>query len=208
MASSDQITDAEKGNALLDRTEYPVETVPKTIALVERDAAVDVEEVDPKNKYLAWAYRLEHMLGFEARGIHRVSEEEQTKKTTLGFLRIVMMWFSINAAAQNITLGSIGSSVFGLGFVDATLCSVFGAIAGTIPVAFTAGWGPLSGNRTMVRLSCLCNRLGSHTSTGLRSIYHGLVACKALCYPESCYPDWILYDRCCSGWSNSFCSVK
>ncbi|KAH6669548.1 permease for cytosine/purines, uracil, thiamine, allantoin-domain-containing protein [Halenospora varia] len=150
MASSDRITDAEKGNALLDRTEYPVETVPKTIALVERDAAVDVEEVDPKNKYLAWAYRLEHMLGFEARGIHRVSEEEQTKKTTLGFLRIVMMWFSINAAAQNITLGSIGSSVFGLGFVDATLCSVFGAIAGTIPVAFTAGWGPLSGNRTMV----------------------------------------------------------
>jgi purine-cytosine permease-like protein len=89
-------------------------------------------------------------VGLEARGIHRVKPHEQSAKRTLDFLQIVVMWLSINTAPQNITLASIGQEVYGLGFVDATLCSVFGAIVGSIPVAYTAGWGPASGNRTMV----------------------------------------------------------
>ncbi|RAL68207.1 hypothetical protein DID88_008911 [Monilinia fructigena] len=51
---------------------------------------------------------------------------------------------------SNITLASIGASVYGLGFVDATLCSVFGAVVGVLPVAYVAGWGPWSGNRTLI----------------------------------------------------------
>jgi purine-cytosine permease-like protein len=62
-----------------------------------------------------------------------------------------VLWFSINSAAQNITLASIGSNVYGLGFVDATLCSVLGSLLGSVPVAYTATWGP-SGNRTLVFL--------------------------------------------------------
>jgi len=155
MAYSDQITDMEKGPEGMRTGENlvagsPLDSATDEPTSSEHDATLDVEEPDPSNKYLAWAYRLEHILGFEARGIQRVKRTEQTEKTTLGFLQIVLMWLSINTASQNVTLGSIGQSAFGLGFVDATLCSVFGAIVGIIPVAYTAGWGPWSGNRTLV----------------------------------------------------------
>jgi hypothetical protein len=158
MASSDKITDVEKG---VEDTgiggeplaNSPIDPAANEPTLSEHDATLDVEESDPSNKYLSWAYRLEHILGFEARGIQHVKRIEQTEKTTLSFLQIVMMWLSINTASQNITLASIGQSVYGLGFVDATLCSVFGGIVGTIPVAYTAGWGPWSGNRTLVHVS-------------------------------------------------------
>lgn len=147
------MADVEKGvvsNPPLD-SDSPPEPTPITKKATAYDAAINVDgQVAPQNKFLALSYRLEHFLGFEARGIRRVKEKEQTQQTTLNFWQIVMMWFSINAAAQNITLGSIGYSVFELGFVDATLCSVFGGIVGSIPVAYTAGWGPWSGNRTMV----------------------------------------------------------
>lgn len=101
--------------------------------------------------YLGWAKKVETFLGLEARGIHRVEASEQTSATTLSFMQIVILWFSINTAAQNVTLASLGQEVFGLGFVDATLTSVFGAFLGSIPAAYTAGWGPWSGNRTLVR---------------------------------------------------------
>jgi hypothetical protein len=101
------------------------------------------------------ARRVEKLTGIEARGIHRVGEHEKTAKTTLSFIQIVLLWLSINTASQNIILASIGQSVYGLGFLDAALCSVFGGILGSIPAAYTATWGPISGNRTLV--SCAIN---------------------------------------------------
>jgi hypothetical protein len=101
------------------------------------------------------ARRVEKLTGIEARGIHRVREHEKTAKTTLSFIQIVLLWLSINTASQNIILASIGQSVYGLGFLDAALCSVFGGILGSIPAAYTATWGPISGNRTLV--SCAIN---------------------------------------------------
>lgn len=135
------MTDIEKGHTL----ENPPIDQPPTV----HNATFD----SPKpagNKFLQWTDRVEVFLGLEARGIRRVKEDEKTTKTTLGFMQIAILWFSINTASQNITLASIGQEVYGLGFVDATLCSVFGAILGSIPVAYTAGWGPWSGNRTLV----------------------------------------------------------
>lgn len=152
MASLDeQITDIEKGkalNATNSQIEEPAATQIATLPL--SDPAVDVDEPLPTNKALQWLKRIEHLLGLEARGIHRVHISEKSAKTTLSFLNIVVLWFSINTAPQNITLASIGQEVYGLGFVDATLCSVFGAVLGSIPVAYTAGWGPWSGNRTLI----------------------------------------------------------
>jgi hypothetical protein len=147
MASKDeQITDVEKGFE-----ESPIASPTEKSTSINRDATLDIEEaIAPDHKFLQSAKRVEHFLGLEARGIHRVKTNEQTERTTLSFLQIVLMWISINTASQNITLASIGQSVYGLGFADATLCSVFGAIVGSIPVAYTAGWGPWSGNRTMV----------------------------------------------------------
>lgn len=110
----------------------------------------DDESTLSETKLSLLARRVEKLTGIEARGIHRVREHEKTAKTTLSFIQIVLLWLSINTAAQNITLASIGQSVYGLGFLDAALCSVFGGILGSIPAAYTATWGPISGNRTLV----------------------------------------------------------
>ena len=148
--SNEQVADIEKGVAS-DAENPRLEPPTKKGQREEHDAAIDVDEPLPSdNIVIQWTKRIEHFLGLEARGIHRVNSNEQSPKTTLSFVHIVVLWFSINTASQNITLASIGRSVYGLGFVDATLTSVFGAILGSVPVAYTAGWGPWSGNRTMV----------------------------------------------------------
>lgn len=68
------------------------------------------------------------VLNLEARGIRRVEAEERHDLKTLGYSQIALLWFSINLAANNITLGMLGPVVFGLSFLDASLCAVFGTL--------------------------------------------------------------------------------
>jgi NCS1 nucleoside transporter family len=86
----------------------------------------------------------------EARGIQRVEPEERHHLRSLGYAQVAMMWFSINLAANNITLGMLGPAVFELGFLDSCLCAVCGMLVGSLAVAYTAIFGPRSGNRTMI----------------------------------------------------------
>jgi len=86
----------------------------------------------------------------EMRGIQRVEEHEKIHIGWFAYLQVFVLWVSINLAANNITLGMLGPAVYGLSFRDASLCACFGVLAGSIPVAWIATWGPLSGNRTMV----------------------------------------------------------
>lgn len=86
----------------------------------------------------------------EARGIQRVMPEDRHSLSQLGFGQIGILWFSVNLAANNITLGMLGPAVFHLGFLEASLCAVFGMLVGILPVAYVATFGPSSGNRTMV----------------------------------------------------------
>jgi hypothetical protein len=86
----------------------------------------------------------------EARGIQRVEPDERQDLRLLGYSQVAIMWFSVNLAANNITLGMLGPVVFALGFVDACLLSVFGAFVGSLVVAYVATFGPKSGNRTMI----------------------------------------------------------
>jgi hypothetical protein len=148
MASGSQIAndheDVEKGRLALP------EAAISPSGPVITDPEYDAESTLSDTKLSLLARRLEKLTGIEARGIHRVREHEKTVKTTLSFIQIVLLWLSINTAAQNITLASIGQSVYNLGFVDAALCSVFGGIVGSLPAAYTATWGPISGNRTLV----------------------------------------------------------
>jgi purine-cytosine permease-like protein len=139
--------DLEKGPV----TAIPQEHVTGDIGptTVEHDGA-DAESTISESRLSLLARRLESMIGVEARGIHRVRDDERSAATTLTFWQIVALWLSINTAAQNITLGMIGAGVYGLGFVDAACCAVFGALVGSVPAAYTATWGPISGNRTMV----------------------------------------------------------
>jgi hypothetical protein len=86
----------------------------------------------------------------EARGIQRVEPDERQDLRLLGYSQIAIMWFSVNLAANNITLGMLGPAVFHLGFLDACMLSIFGAIVGSLVVAYVATFGPKSGNRTMI----------------------------------------------------------
>ena len=86
----------------------------------------------------------------EARGIQRVEPDERHDLRSLGYTQIAVLWFSINLAANNITLGMLGPAVFYLGFLDSCMCAVFGMLVGILPVAYIATFGPRSGNRTMI----------------------------------------------------------
>jgi hypothetical protein len=86
----------------------------------------------------------------EARGIQRVEADERQDLRLLGYSQVAIMWFSVNLAANNITLGMLGPAVFHLGFLDSCLLSVFGAFVGSLVVAYIATFGPKSGNRTMI----------------------------------------------------------
>ena len=86
----------------------------------------------------------------EIRGIQRVEEHEKIQISWLAYLQAFGLWVSINLAPNNITLGMLGPAVYGLSFRDASLCAVFGAIIGSVPVAWIATWGALSGLRAMV----------------------------------------------------------
>jgi hypothetical protein len=86
----------------------------------------------------------------EARGIQRVESDERQDLRLLGYSQIAIMWFSVNLAANNITLGMLGPAVFYLGFLDACMLSIFGALVGSLVVAYVATFGPKSGNRTMI----------------------------------------------------------
>lgn len=98
-------------------------------------------------------HRLEKQMiiyNFEARGIRRVEPDERHPLKTLGYQQIGLLWFSINLAANNITLGMLGPAVFGLNFLDASLCGVFGMLVGCLPVGYIAAFGPVSGSRSLV----------------------------------------------------------
>ena len=70
----------------------------------------------------------EQMLAYnlEVRGIKRVEVHERHDLKSLGYTQIAILWFSINLAANNITLGMLGPAVYYLSFRDAAFCAVFG----------------------------------------------------------------------------------
>jgi hypothetical protein len=158
MSSSDMISSFDPEKA------FEINFIPDSALSADQSSSTQLDSLDTllplpsstpiplTNKFLLESRRIESFLGLESRGIHRVETHEQTPKTTLSWTQIFVLWFSINSAAQNITLASIGSNVYGLGFVDATLCSVLRSFLGSVPVAYTATWGPRSGNRTLVFL--------------------------------------------------------
>jgi len=93
-------------------------------------------------------YMVKH--NYESRGIRRVEPDERHDTKSLGYTQIGMLWFSINLAANNITLGMLGPAIFGLNFFDSSMTAVFGMLVGCVPVGYIATFGPLSGNRSLV----------------------------------------------------------
>jgi NCS1 nucleoside transporter family len=125
---------------------------PNLAPVATRTNTTDIEAA-PSHGAMRYIKSFEKTLiryNMEARGIQRVMPEDRHSLSQLGFGQIGILWFSVNLAANNITLGMLGPAVFHLGFLEASLCAVFGMLVGILPVAYVATFGPSSGNRTMV----------------------------------------------------------
>ncbi|KAJ5097433.1 hypothetical protein N7456_008154 [Penicillium angulare] len=104
-------------------------------------------ESKPRSRIIRWCQSFKNV---EARGIERVPIEEREPVTSSTTLHMLLMWFSMTLATNNIIVGSMGTLVLGLSFKDAALCGVLGIFLGTAIVGYMSSWGPLSGNRTLI----------------------------------------------------------
>lgn len=115
----------------------------------------NLHNIDPtlvllKGKLFEWNEKVEGLAGLEARGIARVLPEEQHGGGPRGQMQMFLLWFSINLVANNIITGFFGPLVFGLGWTDSICIVIFACALGSCGPAYTATFGPESGNRTMV----------------------------------------------------------
>lgn len=94
--------------------------------------------------------KIESLAGLEARGITRVEPDERHESSITKYIQMSLLWFSANLTANNLAVGFLGPLLFGLGFTDAALMSVWGAFVGSLITAYMSTWGAASGNRTMV----------------------------------------------------------
>jgi NCS1 nucleoside transporter family len=125
----------------------PNDSLPVHNADVQRDGGVFANRMQSTWKSFE---RQLVVYNLEARGIQRVEPDERHDLRSLGYAQVAMMWFSMNLAANNITLGMLGPAVFELGFLDSCICAVLGMLVGCLAAAYNATFGPKSGNRTMI----------------------------------------------------------
>jgi hypothetical protein len=104
-------------------------------------------EPKPQTKFRRW---LASFKGVEARGIEPVPLEEREPLNSSTSLHMMLLWFSMSLATNNIVVGSMGTLVLGLSFKDAAICAVLGNLVGTTTIGYMSTWGPRSGNRTLV----------------------------------------------------------
>lgn len=105
-----------------------------------------------KGKLGEWNEKIEGLAGLEARGITRVLPEEKYAGGIRGHVQMFLLWFSMNLVGNNIITGFFGPLVFRLGWKDSVLITIFAIALGACAPAYTATFGPESGNRTMVSL--------------------------------------------------------
>ncbi|KAI4272084.1 MAG: hypothetical protein LQ337_005544 [Flavoplaca oasis] len=107
----------------------------------------------PRSRFATYVRDFERTLlkyNIEARGVRRVLPHECHPITWRSYLQAFFLWLSVNLAAQNVTLGMLASTIFGLSFRDASLCAFFGSLIGATAVSYIATFGPVSGNRTLI----------------------------------------------------------
>lgn len=111
------------------------------------DEREDHHTCPPKTRYERWARNIN---GLETRGIEPVSLDERQKSTTGASLEMLLMWFSMGMAVNNIIVGSLGTLVMKLSYKDSVICAIFGNLLGNVAVGYMSTFGPRSGNRTLV----------------------------------------------------------
>ena len=104
-------------------------------------------EPKPKTRFQRWIANLKAV---EPRGIEPVPLEEREPVTSSTSLHMILLWFSMSLATNNIIVGSMGTLVLGLSFKDAAICAILGNLVGVTTIGYMSTWGPRSGNRTLV----------------------------------------------------------
>lgn len=131
-------------------TVLDVEKAPVAYAPQDGETDVPKANLSPDTGRHGWLWKLERFSGVEGRGIQRVTAQERQPLSKRSYLQIAILWVSVNLCANNVALGVLGPAIFTLSFKDSALCAAFGALVGSIPTAYIATWGPISGNRTLV----------------------------------------------------------
>ena len=111
----------------------------------------DVLPIHVPEKVSRWNKAIESMRGLEARGITRVPSHEREAPSSAGYVQMVILWYSANITLNNLAVGFLGPLLFNLGFLDSAVIVTFACLVGSLGPAYTAIFGPQSGNRTMVR---------------------------------------------------------
>lgn len=101
-----------------------------------------------RSRYQRWA---QNVKGLEARGIEPVPIEERQPVSASASFHILLTWFSMGMALNNLVVGTLGTVVMQLSFLDAALCALFGNVLGCVAIGYMCTWGPRSGHRTLVR---------------------------------------------------------
>lgn len=109
------------------------------------------EKLSIGSRLKQWNTRIESLSGFEQGGITRILPEQRHPSSVKGDIQMLLLWLSANVSINNLAVGLLGPLLFGLGFLDSSLCAVFGASLGAVSTAYMSIWGPQSGCRTMVR---------------------------------------------------------
>lgn len=147
-SSQDKIT--EKVPIAIQNTSNDIELLDTESQLPTKSTTGFIEKVkeysEKTENYLA-KYSL------EARGIQRVEPDESQDVTWKSYLQAFQIFFSINLAAFNPTIGMLAPAVYGLSFKDASLCAVFGSLLGSLAAVYIAPFGARSGLRSLVRVT-------------------------------------------------------
>ena len=131
----------------------PEKAVPTTEEIHVSSSSASSDDALPihvPQKLSRWNRTIESFKGLEARGISRVLPHEREAPSLMGYVQMVILWYSANITANNLAVGFLGPLLFSLGFLDSALIVVFSCWLGALGPAYTAIFGPQSGNRTMV----------------------------------------------------------
>jgi hypothetical protein len=108
--------------------------------------------VSVRSRLKQWNTRIESLSGFEQGGITRIPPDKRHTPSFSGYVQMLLLWLSANVSINNLAVGLLGPLLFNLGFLDSSLCAVFGAALGAVSTAYMSIWGPQSGCRTMVNI--------------------------------------------------------
>ncbi|GJN67858.1 hypothetical protein PLIIFM63780_001969 [Purpureocillium lilacinum] len=118
-----------------------------TLFKPQTDTAATISEESSASGPYAKLQRLASRWHVEKRGIERVPEEERNDNS---YLNIGSMWLAANLVVPSLTIGVLGTPLFGLGFVDSALVIIFFNALGTLTVCLFSTFGPAFGLRQMV----------------------------------------------------------